>query len=428
MSAGSVAEVLGRCASTDHWAVGMCGQFCAAMYGYDASGYGSAYIQWQQTPVLLKHPGSVNAPPGALLFWSGGPGNHGHVAVADGTGSVFSIDISGPGTVSRVPASTISTRWGLPYLGWAYPFFQGQEWNPAMIYGVDVASYQSNTVPATTPGDGKKVDYAFTKATQGTSYVNPRMAAQAASSRSQGMVTGFYHFLETGNIPAQARYFVDHAASQPGDVLALDWETNETTHTAPTSAEKDAAIRAVQALRPDHQVLLYCNTDFWLSRDTSSFAGDGLWIATAGYPAGKPPIRAPWLLHQYSTAGGVDHDAAQFASRDAMRAWAEGKLDMALSADDKAFIQGLLTATSLVDGKAHGQGYYLAHAEQALAAVAAQAKTNGSSLTALAQALATASGKVDQALALLNGLDLSQLPAEIAAKLATLKFVLEEQA
>lgn len=428
MSARDVAEVLARCAVTDHWAVGMCGQFCAAMYGYGASGYGSAFIQWQQTPVRLCHPGSSDAPPGALLFWSGGPGNHGHVAVADGTGSVFSIDISGPGTVSRVPASTISIRWGLPYLGWAYPFFQGQEWNPAMIYGVDVASFQSSSVPATTPGDGRRVDYAFTKATQGTGYVNPRMAAQAASSRSQGMVTGFYHFLETGNVPAQAQYFVDHAASQPGDVLAIDWETDETAHTSPTSAEKDAALKAVQALRPDHRVLLYCNTDFWLNRDTSSFAGDGLWIATAGYPAGKPPIRSPWLLHQYSTSGSVDHDAAQFASRDDMRAWAEGKTDMALSADDKAFIQGLLTATSLVDGKAHGQGYYLAHAEKTLADALAQARSNGSGITALAQALAAASGKVDQALALLKGLDLSQLPAEIADKLAHLKFVLEEQA
>jgi len=409
VTASSVSEVLERCRSTTSWTVGMCGQFCAAMYGYSASGYRDALTQWNQTPSRLKHPGSDDPPPGALVFWGGGSAGHGHVAVAAGDGSCYSIDIAGAGTVTRTPVNLIRTLWGLPYLGWAAPYFQGQEWSPVMIYGLDISNYQSATVPSRTPGDSKPVDFCFVKATQGTSYINPRMGQQAESARNQGMVVGFYHFLEKGNINAQVDYFLDKAVSVQGDLLAIDWETNPATSTYPTNAEKDAAIQRVQALRPGHRCLLYCNTDFWKNRDTTSFAGDGLWIATAGYAAGVPPIQSGWTMHQYSTAGGYDHDVAQFDSRAALRTWAEGGLDVALTADDKKWIQAQLSATSLVDSKAHGFGYYLAHGEKTLADILAQAKANGTTLSTVK--------------ATLDSLDLSQVPAEVAAKIEHLKLV-----
>jgi hypothetical protein len=186
-----------------------------------------------------------------------------------------------------------------------------------MINGYDVSRYQAVQFP--TSG----IDFAFTKATQGTTYVNPSMTGQAAWSRAHDLVTGFYHFLEKGSINAQASYFVTHADSQAGDVFACDWETNPATKTYATSAEKDAFIKEVQRLRPGHRVLLYCNKDFWFNKDKTGFVGDGLWIATAGLPAGSPGISDPWLLHQYSTANSIDHDIAKFATRADMRTWAE---------------------------------------------------------------------------------------------------------
>lgn len=416
MSAGSVAEVLARCLETRTWSVGMCGQFCARMYGYSASGYRDAIAQWQSTPLSLRHADRSAPPTGALVFWGGGSAGHGHVAIADGIGGVWSIDICGAGNVCRAPVSTISNRWGLPYLGWTEPYFQGQKWSPAVIYGLDVSNYQPAAIPARTPGDNKPVDFCLTKATQGTSYINPRMAAQAASARQQGMVTGFYHFLEKGNIQAQCEYFVEKAASVEGDILAIDWETNPNTNTYPSNAEKDAAIRTVQALRPGHRVLLYCNTDFWKNRDSTSFAGDGLWIATAGYSAARPPVQSAWVMHQYSTAGNYDHNVAQFSSRADLRAWAEeGAADMALSTEDKAWITNILRADSLVDGKSHGFGWYLAHGEKGLADILAQAKTANATLAAVKTTL--------------DALDLSQVPAEVAAKIESLKLIVtvEEQ-
>jgi hypothetical protein len=179
------------------------------------------------------------------------------------------------------------------------------------IKGIDVSAYQSATP------DLSGADFCFVKATEGTSYTNPRMVAQAAHARAAGLVVGFYHFLRPGNVAAQAAYFVKQAASQPGDILWLDWED-----AGNSSADKDAFIREVQRLRGStHRVGLYCNTSFWTQRDKSSFYGDALWIAVYNGKPGQPGIKAAWSFHQY-TDKPVDTSVSTFASRAALKAWA----------------------------------------------------------------------------------------------------------
>ncbi|MFI8190547.1 glycoside hydrolase family 25 protein [Streptomyces sp. NPDC085946] len=184
-----------------------------------------------------------------------------------------------------------------------------------MLRGIDVSSYQ----PASYDTDG--LSFVFVKATEGRSYVNPRLAAQTRTARDAGLVVGFYHFLWPGNLTAQAEYFVAKAPERPGDILAVDWETTgDGTHAS--NAEKDRFIRKVKELRPGHRVVLYCNRHFWLDVDTTSYAGDGLWIADY-VAAGKPRIEAAWRFHQY-TDDPVDTNVAAFASRAALQTWAGG--------------------------------------------------------------------------------------------------------
>ncbi|MFJ3812594.1 glycoside hydrolase family 25 protein [Streptomyces sp. NPDC090073] len=183
-----------------------------------------------------------------------------------------------------------------------------------MISGIDVASYQSETYP--TSG----LDFVLIKATEGKKYVNPKMARQAATARTAGLVVGFYHFLHTGDIKAQAAYFVEKAVSLEGDLLVCDWETPPGGRGA-SNAEKDAFLAEVKRLRPGHRVGLYCNRDYWLNRDNTSQAGDFLWIADPG-KAGFPHIKAKWRIHQYKIDGGTDRNVADFTSRAAMREWA----------------------------------------------------------------------------------------------------------
>ncbi len=181
-----------------------------------------------------------------------------------------------------------------------------------VLHGVDVSAYQPDY-------DTDGSDFVFVKATEGRTYVNPRLKSQVKRARDAECVVGFYHFLWPGNTKEQAEHFLDKTPEKEGDLLAVDWEqTGEGTHAS--SADKDRFIREVKRLRPHHRVLLYCNRTFWLNHDTSSYAGDGLWIADYG-KAAAPRIEADWRIHQY-TDDPLDKNVADFASRKAMRDWA----------------------------------------------------------------------------------------------------------
>jgi GH25 family lysozyme M1 (1,4-beta-N-acetylmuramidase) len=184
-----------------------------------------------------------------------------------------------------------------------------------MLHGIDVSAFQSSSY------DTSGLSFAFIKATEGRTYTNPHVAAQTKTARDAGLVVGFYHFLWPGNLTAQAEHFVTAAPSRVGDILAVDWETTG-DGTRASSAEKDTFIRKVKQLRPRHRVVLYANRDFWLTVDTSSYTGDGLWIADY-VTAGKPRINAKWLFHQY-TSEPHDKDVADFASTAALKGWADG--------------------------------------------------------------------------------------------------------
>jgi len=176
--------------------------------------------------------------------------------------------------------------------------------------GQDWASYQADA-PSTAG-----LSFVLVKATESTTYVNPRHAAQIAHARAEGVVAGHYHFQRPGSPTAQAAYFLQHAAPEAGDVLACDWED-----AGVSCADKDSFIKAVQKAQPGLRVLLYCNKDFWLHRDTTSFYGDGLWIADPSSAKGKPGITAQFVIHQYSEVGGVDHNYSPMAAAE-FRAWA----------------------------------------------------------------------------------------------------------
>lgn len=179
--------------------------------------------------------------------------------------------------------------------------------------GVDVSSYNS------TGYDAGGLGFVFVKATEGTGYVNPLHVAQVAHGRASGLVVGHYHFVRPGSVSAQVSYFLQHAAPAPGDVLALDWEDGGVS-----SGDKDAFLKVLQAKTPGHRSVLYCNRDFWLHRDHTSYAADGLWIADPDAPAGQPRVQHPWLFHQYGETNGLDLDVANFPDLAALRAWAAG--------------------------------------------------------------------------------------------------------
>lgn len=192
-----------------------------------------------------------------------------------------------------------------------------------MIHGTDVSSYQPEQFPLELP-DGTPVEFVMIKVTQSGAYTNPKWKAQAAWARQHGLAVGFYHFGVSGSTREQANFFNEElGALWPGETLWYDWEN--LAGVAPTNAEKDEFIKELKRLRPGRKVGLYCNVDYWKNRDTTSYYGDALWIAS--WAPGEPPIEAAWTVHQYSDGGGkADHNRAKFFSPEEMKVWG-GKLE-----------------------------------------------------------------------------------------------------
>lgn len=205
--------------------------------------------------------------------------------------------------------------------------------------GLDVASYQGPHP------DVSGATFVFVKATEGLGYVNPDWTTQLAGARAAGAVVGFYHFPHAGqDLAAQVQFMLTTLgpALRPGDMLSLDWETNPADGSYLTGAAKDQFLAILGAKAPAHRRVLYCNLDFWRNHDTTSNAGDGLWIADPDSPPGSPRVAHPWVFHQYGQrADGTDVNVANFPDAAALRAWASGAppsttpgVDMALTPTD----------------------------------------------------------------------------------------------
>lgn len=231
------------------------------------------------------------------------------------------------------------------------------------VKGIDVASYQSSTYDTT------GLSFVFVKATEGTSYANPKHADQVAHARAADLAVGHYVFQRPGDIRAQVDYFAAQAAVKTGDMIAVDWEDSGVS-----CASKDALIRALQAKYPHNRVVLYCNRSFWLNRDTTSFCGDGLWVADPDSPIGKPNVKHAWTFHQYGISG-ADLDVANFASSTDLKTWA---VKSVAPAPKTIASKEVTVATQIVDipqtgdigtvdtetrsgRKEYGIGYFLAH-------------------------------------------------------------------
>lgn len=198
-----------------------------------------------------------------------------------------------------------------------------------MIYGQDWSSYQSAT-PSTSG-----LAFAFVKATEGLGYVNPEAAAQIAHGRAAGLTVGWYHYPHIANsASAEADYFLSHAAIQPGDLIALDWEWYGQKVTADQArAYKGAWLARLKLKKPGHRVGLYVDRSNWTTVDRDSDCGDFLWIADVT-EAGKPRVEHAWTFHQYSSSGGVDRDVANFPDAATLHAWARGTIPTQHQEDD----------------------------------------------------------------------------------------------
>lgn len=192
---------------------------------------------------------------------------------------------------------------------------------PEGVLGVDISSYQGNFKWSTWTKKDK--DFAYIKATEGTSYKSPYFKTQYSGAAKAGMIRGAYHFANPAGKPGyeQARYFVKNGGgwSADGHTLpgVLDIEYNPYGSTC-YGISKSKTVAFVASFAKEYKkltgkdVVIYTTTDWWTqcTGNSSKFADTNpLWIARYG---SKKPGTLPkgWkaaTFWQY-TSNPIDQD------------------------------------------------------------------------------------------------------------------------
>jgi GH25 family lysozyme M1 (1,4-beta-N-acetylmuramidase) len=203
--------------------------------------------------------------------------------------------------------------------------------------GMDVSGHQGavNWAGAVRSGG----HFAYVKATEGTSYVNPDFGQQYNGSYQAGMVRGAYHFAtpNTSSGAAQADYLLSHGGrwSADGRTLppALDLEYNPYGQScygmkpAALVAWVHSFVHAVQ-VRVGRYPAIYTSTSWWslCMGNSADFGSDPLWIARYNRTLGAlPPGWHSYAIWQFADSGALPGDQDRFSgSMDQLRAFARG--------------------------------------------------------------------------------------------------------
>lgn len=131
----------------------------------------------------------------------------------------------------------------------------------------------------------------YVKATEGLTYTNPWLDADAKGALAAGLHLGFYHFFHPSQDPVkQALYFLAAVRSYGNDLrLALDHEVSDSLSPAPVAA---AAVTCERTLAANihYAPLLYTYPSFAQEGYCAGLGGYPLWLAD---PSGSA-VPAPW--------------------------------------------------------------------------------------------------------------------------------------
>ncbi|WP_265442650.1 GH25 family lysozyme [Flexivirga meconopsidis] len=184
------------------------------------------------------------------------------------------------------------------------------------VAGIDVSHYQGTVDWGAQYSAG--VRWAYVKATEGSSYIDPKFATNYAGARNKGIIRGAYHFANPGGASgkAQADYFIAHGGGWKADGYtlpgALDLEAGcyGKTDAAMVAWIKDFV--AQYKTRTGRAPVIYTTTSWWkdCTGNSTAFGGTPLWIARyngATTPDELPASWSRWTMWQY-TSSPLDKD------------------------------------------------------------------------------------------------------------------------
>ncbi|MGI8457603.1 MAG: lysozyme [Propionibacteriaceae bacterium] len=193
---------------------------------------------------------------------------------------------------------------------------------PNRVYGIDVASYQGNLNWTSYRSQGKQ--FAYVKATEGTSYRNPYFARQYGGSAKAGMIRGAYHFAipSRSSGAAQADYFVARGGgwSRDGKTLpgVLDIEYNPYGSTCYGFSQRSMvswinSFTTRYKKRTGRDAVIYTTADWWrtCTGNTTAFrTKNPLWVARYASSAGTLP--GGWGYYTFWQYSGTTIDKDRF--------------------------------------------------------------------------------------------------------------------
>lgn len=177
------------------------------------------------------------------------------------------------------------------------------------IHGIDVSRYQSTIAW----GEVKKMrvaniqlGFAFIKATEGVSLVDPYFKRNWKKAKEAGLVRGAYHFFQPRKDgKAQAQHFFEHVPLESGDLPpVLDIESGWNLSAVKIQAEVQKWLDAMEqayGVKP----IIYTYVTFYEKYLRGKFDDYPLWIAHY-YQPDNPRISRPWHFWQHSEEGRVN--------------------------------------------------------------------------------------------------------------------------
>ena len=177
------------------------------------------------------------------------------------------------------------------------------------IHGIDVSRYQQTiSWEAVKEMKVKKISlgFAFIKATEGISNLDPQFKRNWRKSKQAGMIRGAYHFfVASKDGRAQAENFIKHVKLGENDFPpVLDIENMNGINTTVLKRELKKWLDIVEnhyKVKP----IIYTNVDFYTKKLGKEFDNYPLWAAHY-FQYSEPRIERNWTFWQHSEEGRVN--------------------------------------------------------------------------------------------------------------------------
>lgn len=173
------------------------------------------------------------------------------------------------------------------------------------ITGIDVSSHQGDVDWAQVKASGQT--FAFAKATQGNTYVDPMGQDNLTAARAAGLIVGAYHYYMTDDEPqSQFDNFSANATLLSGDLPPVVDIEAMAQNSLPDLQKNLQSFLEMLEKRYGVKPIIYSGENF-ANGNLTGFGAYPLWIAE--YETSQPPAVpsgwTSWTFWQYSQSGSV---------------------------------------------------------------------------------------------------------------------------